>query len=201
MRVIGITGGIGSGKSTVSGYIRSLGYDIVDADEIAGDMARDAEVLDEIRDFFGNGVFFEDGSLNRKRMSEIVFSDISKREMLENIITSRVISRVAFILSEYRNGRMDTEKDTVFLDAPTLLETGADRLVDEVWVVLCDIEKRTERARKRDNATADEIESRIASQMSDDERADKADEIILNNGSVEDLYRRIDYLIAEKHMK
>lgn len=198
MRVIGITGGIGSGKSTVSGYIRSLGYEVVDADGIARDMAGNAEVLSEIRDYFGGGVFCSDGTLDRKRMAELVFSDIRKKELLENIITSRVISEVGRILSEYRNRQKKTDKDIVFLDAPTLFETGADRLVDEVWVVMCDVDKRLERAGKRDHATADEIESRIASQMPDDERADKADEIITNNGSVEELYKELDDLVAKK---
>ncbi len=198
MRVIGITGGIGSGKSTVSGYIRSLGFDVIDADGIARDLACNKDVMSEIHDFFGDAVFCSDGSLDRKRMAEIVFSDIMKRELLENIITSRVVSDVTKILAEYRNGQRKTDKDMVFLDAPTLFETGADRLVDEVWVVLCDVEKRIERAGERDHATVDEIGSRIASQMPDDERAEKADEIIVNNSSVDDLYRELDKLIAEK---
>ena len=195
MRIIGITGGIGSGKSTVSGYIRDLGYDVIDADGIARELADDAEVLTEIRDFFGGEVFSSDGSLDRKKMAELVFSDIRKRELLESIITSRVISNVGAILEEYRNGQKKTDRDIVFLDAPTLFETGADRLVDEVWVVLCDVEKRLERAGERDHATSDEIRSRIASQMPDDERAEKADEVIVNDGTIGELYAKIDKLL------
>ena len=196
MRIIGITGGIGTGKSTVSAYLKQLGYDVIDADGIARDLAGDPAVLAEIRDFFGDSVIADDGSLDRKKMAELVFSDMRKREMLESIITSRVIKKVGEIIDDYRSGRKPAAKDkTVFLDAPTLFETGADRLVDEIWLVTCDMETRLERAGLRDDATRDKIEARIASQMSEDEKSERADVVIHNDGTKEELFRSIESML------
>lgn len=193
MKVIGITGGIGTGKSTASGYLRKLGYDVIDADEIAHDMAGDEKVLSEIRDFFGDGVIGDDRSLDRKRMAEIVFSDVRKKEILESIITSRVIAKVGEIIGEYRSGNVKPSKDDVlFLDAPTLLETGADRLVDEVWLVTCDMDVRLYRASLRDGTSRDRVEARIAAQIPEDEKIERADVVIYNNGTREELFRTID---------
>ena len=196
MRIIGITGGIGTGKSTVSAYLKQLGYDVIDADGIARDLAGDPAVLTEIRDFFGDSVIADDGSLDRKKMAELVFSDLQKREMLESIITSRVIKKVSELIDDYRNGIKLAPKDkTVFLDAPTLFETGADRLVDEIWLVTCDMETRLERAGLRDDATRDKIEARIASQMSEDEKSERADVVIHNDGTKEELFRSIESML------
>lgn len=199
MRIIGLTGGIGTGKSTVSSYLKSLGFDVIDADGIARELAGEPSVLAEIRDFFGDEVFDDDGSLDRRKMAEIVFSDVRKRELLESIITSRVIKKVSDIIDDYRAGRIAaSKKDIVFLDAPTLFETGADRLVDEVWLVTCDMETRLERAELRDDTSREKIEARIASQMSEDDKAERSDEILLNNGKKEDLYKQIDKLIHRR---
>lgn len=195
MRVIGITGGIGSGKTTVSGYLRSLGYEVIDADGIARDLANSEDVLREIRDMFGDSVLKEDGSLDRKRMAEIVFSDIRKKEMLEAIITDRVVARCAEIIQGYRED--ENASGPVFLDAPLLFETGADRLVDEIWSVACDVEKRIERAKLRDDSLAEDIEARIAAQLPDDDRAEKADVVISNDGTVDELKRSIDSLLEK----
>ena len=195
MRVIGITGGIGSGKTTVSGYLRSLGYEVIDADGIARELADSEDVLHEIRDMFGDSVLKEDGSLDRKRMAEIVFSDIRKKEMLEAIITDRVVARCAEIIQGYRED--ENASGPVFLDAPLLFETGADRLVDEIWSVACDVEKRIERAKLRDDSLAEDIEARIAAQLPDDDRAEKADVVISNDGTVDELERSIDSLLEK----
>ncbi len=195
MRIIGITGGIGSGKTTASSYVKSLGYTVIDADQIAGDLASDKGVLAEIRDMFGEDVIDPDGKLDRKRMAEIVFSNAEKKELLENIITSRVIMECARRIEDLRSGRVCTDKDAAFLDAPLLFETGADRLVDEIWNISCSIDNRLGRAGARDHATSEEIEARIASQMPDDEREDRADVVIDNDGTLDDLYEKIDSLL------
>lgn len=198
MRIIGITGGIGSGKTTVSNYLRSLGYEVIDADQIARDMASDSAVLSEIRDMFGDEVISEDGSLDRKHMAEIVFSNAEKKEMLETIVTSRVVEECAKRIDGFREGRMHTDKDIVFLDAPLLFETCADRMVDEIWVITCDTAKRLERAEYRDDASLKDIESRIAAQMPDDEKAERADVVINNDRTVDELYDRIDSLLSKE---
>lgn len=193
MRIIGITGGIGTGKSTASRYLRELGYDVIDADDIARELASDSRVINEIRDYFGDEMIKDDGTLDRKRMADVVFSDLHRREMLESIITSRVIEEVAARISDFRSGQKNAMRgDTVFLDAPTLFETGADRLVDEVWLVTCDLEKRLDRTAVRDSAQRDELEARIAAQMSEDEKAERADLVFYNNGTREELRSAID---------
>lgn len=197
MRIIGITGGIGTGKSTVSRYLRDRGYDVVDADGIAKELASDPSVLAEIRDYFGDGVITSDGILDRKRMASLVFSDLGKKEMLESIITSRVIQKTAGIIENYREGRLSPAKnDTVFLDAPTLFETGADRICDEIWLVTCSLETRMERAAKRDASTREDLEARIAAQMPESEKAARSDEVIYNDGSKEELSDKIDQLLS-----
>ncbi len=197
MRIIGITGGIGTGKSTVSSYLRGKGFDVIDADAVAGELAEEQSVLDEIRDYFGDEVLTAGGTLDRKKMARIVFADAGKKEMLESIITSRVVMIVSREAEEYRSGKKKASKgDVVFLDAPTLFETGADRLCDEVWLVSCGLETRISRAEKRDGARREELIARIASQMSEDEKAERADRIIYNDGSKEELYEKIDDLLA-----
>lgn len=195
MKVIGITGGIGSGKTTVTSYVESLGYSVIDADAIAHDVARQPEVLDEIAAEFGDGVILEDGQLDRKAMAEIVFRNANKKQHLESIITKRVIERVKDFLKLYRDGTLYAKDDAVFLDAPTLFETGSESLTDEVWIVTCDLRKRLERASTRDGSEADEIMARISAQMPEEEMKDRADQIISNNGSLDDLKADVDKLL------
>jgi len=194
MRVIGITGGIGSGKSTVSGILREMGYEVADADDIAREITKDSDVLQEIGETFGPDLV-AGGNLDRKRMADVVFSDIHKKELLEQIITRRVIEKVAQLIDEHRNGMTDYKNGILFIDAPTLFETGADRLVDEVWLVTCDAAARISRAAKRDDIMASKIEDRIASQMPEDEKAEKSDVIIDNNGSLKDLRDKVESLL------
>ena len=195
MRIIGITGGIGSGKTTVSKYIKNLGYEVIDADLIAHGLADDKGVLSEIEDMFGPEVITPEGTLDRKRMAAVVFSNAEKKELLENIITSRVVMECEKRIAALRAYGNDTGKDIAFLDAPLLFETGSDRLVDEIWVITCDMKDRVDRAELRDGSTAEEIEARIAAQMPEDEMAERADELIVNDGTLEDLYAKVDQLL------
>lgn len=196
LKVIGVTGGIGTGKSSVTSYIASLGYSVIDADVIAHDVARQKEVLEEIRSVFGDSVIAEDGELDRKAMAEIVFNNTEKKNRLESIITRRVIERVADFIELYRAGTIYAMDDVVFLDAPTLFETGADRLTDEVWVVTSDLKTRLDRASRRDGTDISEIEARIAAQMPEADEIDRADAVISNDGTLEDLHSEVDRLLA-----
>ena len=195
MKVIGVTGGIGSGKSTVTSYIESLGYSVIDADQIAHDIAKQKEVLSEIEKEFGPEIIGEDGQLDRKAMADIVFSNARKKELIEAIITKRVIERVKEFIDLYREGTLYAKDDIVFLDAPTLFETGSDSLTDEVWAVTCDLRKRLERAVKRDGSIADDIEARIAAQIPESDIIERSDVVIVNDGSQEELYTKIDMLL------
>ena len=196
MKRIGITGGIGSGKSTVSKFISSLGYTVVDADKIAFDLAKPkSELLDEIEYEFGGSVITENGSLNRKALGELVFNDNEKRRRLDLIFQPRIKSEIEKIFSE-----LESRKDIklAFLDAPLIFETGLQSYLDEVWLINADTDKRFERIKKRDNLSNEEIKSRIQSQMSDTDKIGLADVTIENNGNLRELKLQIENLIKKE---
>ena len=193
MKRIGITGGIGSGKSTVSKFISSLGYTVIDADKIAFDLASPkSELLNELKFEFGEAIITENGSLNRKSLGEVVFSDKEKRKRLDLIFQPKIKSEIERIFSELEK-RGDVK--LAFLDAPLIFETG---LQTYLWLINTDMEKRFERIKTRDNLSTDEIKSRIQAQMNDADKIGLADVIIENNGNLEELKLKIVNLIDKE---
>ena len=195
MKVIGITGGIGSGKSTVTNYLRELGYTVVDADGIAREITGDPAVINEIRDLAGERAIADDGKPDRKEIAEIIFSDDELRHKYEKIVTGRTVDKVKDIISSFRSGAFDTKENMLFLDAPLLFETGVNELTDSVWLVSSDEDIRVERVMSRDNISREEILARMRAQMSDEEKRRLSDVIIENNGTVEDLHKILDSII------
>ncbi len=196
MKRIGITGGIGSGKSTVSKFISSLGYMVIDADKISLDLASPkSELLNELKYEFGEAVINENGSLNRKLLGDIVFSDKEKRKRLDLIFQPRIKNEIERIFSELEE-RNDVK--LAFLDAPLIFETGLQEYLDKVWLISTDTEKRFERIKNRDNLSIDEIKSRIQAQMNDTDKIRLADVIIENNGNLEELKLKIVNLIEKE---
>lgn len=191
--IIGLTGGIGTGKSTVSDYIKKKGYKVIDADKISHEITeKGSPLLDKLASVFGNAIILTDGSLDRKKLAEIAFSNTSSKEKLEYIVTNEVISIIA---SQVQQLKQDSKDKLVFVDAPLLFETDAHKLTDYNWTVVCDREVQISRAMERDNATQDEIEARISNQMSTDEKIRLSNESIDNSTSLEDLYLQIEGLI------
>ncbi len=188
--LIGITGGIGSGKSTVSDYLSGLGEYVIYSDEAAREIVlpgtRGSEL---IRREFGGEYFHEDGTLDRKRLSECVFGDKSKLEKLNGILHPLIIERI-FCEAEALKGR-------VFIEVPLLIQSGMHKRMDYVWLVTADKETRLKRVMKRDSMGARYVEQRIQSQLSDEEMAVYADEVIDNSASPEDLRRHIDILLKK----
>lgn len=194
MKIIGLTGGIGSGKSTVSEYLQKKGLTIIDADKIAREIVvPGSKVLSEIVKLFGTTILFEDGSLNRKKLGEIVFSDSQKKLALDNLMHHIVIELIQAQIKELERAGAKL----VFVDAPLLFETGLDRYVNEVWVVDVDDETRIHRIMGRDSLSREEILKRIASQMGRNEKNKKADYIIDNTGTIDQLYVHIDTLLKK----
>lgn len=195
MRVIGLTGSIGSGKSTVSERIIDRGFVLIDADTIARNITEgDSPVLLELTEHFGPDILNADGSLNREKLGEMVFSDPQKKEALMGIVTSKVINIIddrLFLLRE------EDSSDIVFLDAPVLYESGALYLVDEVWVVVAKDEIRAKRVMTRDGCSYEEFLRRNENQLSQEEKVMMADRVIDNSGGLADLYRQVDYLLNE----
>ena len=193
MKVIGLTGGTGSGKSTVAAYLEKKGCIIIDADKISRDLTKPGgEALEPIRRRFGADVFFEDGSLDRKKLGGIVFSDDAKLRSLEEITTDIVIKK---ILEKVEHLKKNGFNGTVILDAPLLFECGMKDCTDENWLVTCDLENRIQRLIDRDGISRQSILDRMANQLSDEQKRMMADRVIENSGSLTELYSRIDSII------
>lgn len=193
MKIIGLTGGTGSGKSTVSAYLKKRGCCIIDADKIAKEMtAKNGIAIQPIREAFGDEVFFEDGSLNRKKLGSIVFNDKEKLSILEEITTKAV---ACDIIDKIESLKKTDFEGIVILDIPLLFEFGMKNLTDENWLVTCERESRIKRLKTRDGLSRREIEDRMSKQLSDDQKMKMADYVIDNSGSISQLYHRVDQLI------
>ena len=193
MKVIGLTGGTGSGKSTAAAYLKGKGCCIIDADQLSrGLTAKGGEALGAIRDRFGKDVFFDDGSLDRKKLGALVFNDEKKRKALEEITTDIVIEKILRKIEELRSS--GNEK-IVIVDAPLLFECGMKDCTDENWLIICRQESRINRLMLRDGIDRQSIMDRMANQLSDDEKIALTDVVIDNSGDLEELYNQIDRLI------
>lgn len=180
--IIGLTGGMGSGKSEAARHLISLGATHVDADAISRSItAPGGEALPAIREAFGDDVFFSDGTLDRRKLGDVVFSDICARHALEGIIHPRV-QRIALEMADAAHAAGEA---AVLLDVPLLFETGMDALCDVTWVIHADREERIRRVMSRDGLTQEQAEARFASQMSDEARASRASRVIYNNQSMD----------------
>lgn len=192
MRVIGLTGGVASGKSTVSRILKSLGAEIIDVDIIGRDVVtKGSPCLEEIIRHFGRGILLEDGSLDRKKLGSIVFKDRNELQYLNGIMHPVMIDRVKLLLEEMKRQQ---KMDKVVVDAAILIEMGLHRLVDEVWVVSIPRELQVERLMKRDGISRARAEAMVGAQMSAEQKRQYADIIIENTGSVEELEKRVKKL-------
>ena len=193
MVILGITGGIGSGKSTVSSLLAERGLLVLDADEISrsvtGPMGR---AMPEIAATFGNKVVSANGALNRKAMSNIAFSDKKKLDELSSIIHRHVFEQIDETLTK------EKEKGTkcVVLDVPIPVNKFRE-LCNQIWVVTCDKDVRLARLQKR-GMEKEEAERRIAVQMTDDEYCELGDHSIDNSWDLEDLKDKVEVLIREQ---
>lgn len=184
MRLIGLTGGIASGKSTVAAIFERLGAQVVDADLLAREVvAPGEEALERIAAAFGAGVLTPDGALNRAALGEKVFADQAARRTLEEITHPAIRQRAEKRLARLRAAGVAT----AFYVAPLLIEAGVAARMDEVWVVYLDHATQLERLMARDGLTAAAAEARIASQMPMEEKKRLARIVIDNRGSREEL--------------
>ena len=189
MILIGLTGGIGSGKSTVSARLAELGARVVDADAIVRDVqAPGTEVFAAIVERFGDDVVAEDGSLDRPALAAKVFNDIDELKALNAIVHPAVGVGIAEALA----AAAETD-DVVILDVPLLVESGRDDMAAMVVVDL-DPEIAVARLIEHRGFTEEDARARMSRQASRDERLAKADKVLDNNGSVEDLIAQVDAL-------
>lgn len=195
MKVIGLTGGIGAGKSTVSAILEERGFPIIDADLISHQITeKGSKALERIAEIFGADMILPDGSLDRKKLASVVFSDREKLKLLEEVTTKEVVAVISEKLQKLRDEKTE---GLVFVDAPLLFESGADRLTDLVFTVDADLEVRIQRVMERDHALRQQVEERIASQMSSAERAARSAEVIDNSKGKEELRRQVEELLSK----
>ena len=189
--LIGITGGIGSGKSAVTEYLRSLGETVICADEIARQVVMPGEEgAEELKKQFGSRFFNSDGILERKKLASHVFGSKELTSKLNDTLHPIIIKRV-YDLAEKETGR-------VFIDAALLIPAGMHKKVDHVWLVTADKDTRIRRVMKRDAADEGSVMKRMQNQPDDDELQIYADEIIDNNLSLDLLHKKIEKLIKMK---
>lgn len=184
MPVIGLTGNIGSGKSSVARFLRDLGAKVVDADQVAREVVMPGTpALAELVKEFGPDILNPDGSLNRQKMGSIVFADSQARTRLNQITHPRIKEAIDNTIANFRRDPYASSPSGVLvIEAPLLIEVGLDRQVDEVWVVKVDEDKQIERLVARDNMKPADIRKRIAAQMPQSAKLKRADRIIDNSG-------------------
>ena len=193
MKIIGVTGPTGSGKTVLTEYFASLGIPTINADELYHSLLiPPSPCLDAISSAFGKDMLSEDGSLDRKALSALVFSDSQKLELLNSTVLEIVISEVRKKLSTLdRQG-----SKAVVIDAPTLIESGFDKECDTVISVISPKAIRTERIASRDNITRDSALKRIEAQKDDSFYISHSHFVLTNDSDTQDFEKKIKELVA-----
>lgn len=193
-RIIGLTGGIATGKSTVSRYLATKYHlPVLDADIYAREAVKlGSPVLNAIAQRYGADILLADGNLNRKQLGEIVFNHPDERQWLEQQIHPDVRDRLIRAMNQF------SLYTTVVLVIPLLFEVGMTDLVTEIWVVSCSRQQQIERLMQRDNLSLEQAQARINSQMPIEEKCDRADVVLDNSFTTEFLLKQVDAAILKR---
>ena len=194
--VLAVTGGIASGKSTVTAYLQQCGLPVVDADAIARALTRPyAPGTMAIARYFGS-CFVQNGTLDRRALAQLVFSDEKARRKLNGVIHPMVIAQIQRQLTALaRNGYT-----CAILDVPLLFESGLDAMADEIWCVDAPASVRIPRIMQRDGVSREDALRRIAAQMDDATRREKSDVVIDNASGWDNTRRQVDELLRERRL-
>ena len=196
MLIIGLTGGIGTGKTAVCGILRELGAEVISADEAGHEAyARGTEAWREVVEEFGQGVLSPEGEIDRRALGAIVFKDERALKRLNAIVHPRARAIVQERIDTLTERGVEEE---VVVEVPLLLEADWTPLVDEVWVISAPEDQVVKRTKSRSGLDADAIRARIYSQMPEDARLRHADAIIENDGSLAQLRERVRTLWAQR---
>lgn len=188
MFVIGLTGGIGSGKTAASDYFKQLGIDIVDADVAARVVVEPGTPgLNRITSHFGEDILLKTGELNRALLRQRIFSNPAEKKWLEELLHPLIAREIDRQLAE-------TRSPYVIFVSPLLLETQQHQRCNRILVVDAQVDTQVERAAARDNNSADMIRAIIKNQMPREARLDRADDVLLNDADIDTLHRRIENL-------
>ncbi len=178
--LVGITGGIGSGKSSVCSAFKDSGRAVISADEIARSLtATHPEVQMQIRKAFGDAVFSSTGVLDRKQLAVLAFSSASSLIRLNTIVHPHVFSEIEL---QVRRLPVSRRRPFVLIEAALIFESGMHKQLDRVLLVQADEHKRVERVIRRDNTTEEAVRARMKFQLSDKQKSEMADFVIINNG-------------------
>lgn len=189
MLVIGLTGGIASGKSLVSRILEQCGCRIIDADIVGHQvMEPGLPAYEDIIEYFGSGILDSQGRINRKVLGQIVFSDSEKLKVLNSISHPRILERIGQILRELK---ADESSEVVVIEAALLFEIQLDTFVDEVWTVETDPEIQVQRLMERNAFSEEMAQERIRTQMPAKDRMTRAHKVIYNRDGEEQLVRKI----------
>ena len=188
MLIIGLTGGIGCGKSVASDKFKSLGVAVVDADVASRTVVEPGKpALKEIQDHFGSGIITAEGKLDRNKLREIIATDAEERKWLESVLHPKIGEQITKEISE------STSVYTLFV-APLLLETNSQEMCSRVVVVDVPKDVQIQRTAKRDKVSPNQVEQMVAAQMKREKRLEKADDVLLNSGTIEDLEKQVEEL-------
>ena len=192
-KVIGITGGIATGKSTAVEYLKTKGYPIIDSDQIAHQVLESPMILENIKTIFGEK-FFENGKLNRKIFSNYVFNDKKELKKLEELVYPFIIGGIHQRIVELKD-----KFDFIFVDIPLLFEkkNELNLTFDSIWLVYTDEFSQIDRMIRDRGLTEEEAKSRIKAQMSIEGKKQLADVIICNQGSKDELYQNIEIYLKK----
>ena len=190
--LIGLTGGIGSGKSLAASYFKELGANIIYADQISRQLVEPGQVAwKEISEKFGADCFNQDQSLNREKIAAEVFENDDKRNILESIIHPRVLAEEQKL---YKSYQLSNPGAVVIIDSPLLIESGNYKNVDKVILVKCSMYLQIRRVMKRNEKFQEDVKNRLKSQMPLKEKVKYTDYILNNEGTREDLKSQVSSL-------
>ena len=192
--IIGLTGGIGSGKSAAAALFKDIGVDLIDADDLARDsLSINSEGYKLFIEEFGDKYLDENKNINRELIRKLIFNDSDAKSKLENIIHPIVRSGIETFIKNKKS-------DYCIIVVPLIYETNSSKIYDRVLVIDCDVDVQISRTSKRDNQTKSDIENIVNKQATREQRLSIADEVIVNNGSL-DLLRNEVLKIHKKYLE
>jgi len=203
VRVVGLTGGIGTGKSTAAEYLKKKGFAHIDADQIGRDITADGSPMLPILDSIfgpageygveGVDILREDGSLDRKALASIVFTDMNKKLKLDEVMFKAIIAETKRLVEVYSQD----DPVGILIDAPLLFEAGLDKECDLVLLIVADMDIRIHRVCARDGATQQDVRNRINSQMSDEEKIARSHVVVDNSGTLEEFEIQLEKFFSK----